>query len=846
MSEVINTNKYLDFEGLKKYDARIKEYIAAGNSALSDVLSDAIAALDAKIGNLDIEGSDDKTLAEIVEGIYASIAEIVEKQDSLDEKDAELEGKIEEEIGKIVGDLNSLGEGVNLMTLVEVANKLKALEGSVSKNTQDIVDIKDRVTAVEETIKELGKIEGGESLGDIVSEVKLNTASIATLNSDENTEGSVKKTAKDAADAAQAAAIAAAATDASDKAGAAEKNAKDYADSKAEEVTAAAEAAAAQALTDAKADAANLYQVKGNYEEAGAAAQALADAKADAANLYQVKGNYEEAGAAAQALADAKADAANLYQVKGEYEAAGAAAAAIETAAADASTKADAAEAAAIAAAATDAAAQAAAAEKNAKDYVDAIAHASDVKYENGYINLYDSKGEKIGAGFDASPFIVDGMLDTVDFVKDADGNATSILRFTFNVEAEDSDSDVNKKTIDVDFAKYVDVYHADNSSIELNSETNTFSVKEVAATKTKTVDAIPVAGGPLESLLKGAGITEIAAGSSIEDILFSLICKELWAQTLTFSEGTVSSSIAQPSFTLSNSGTTVEVGTICTLSDITMSAATPSVSKNRTYSGFTYGYSAGNDNTQDSADTSIAAGIDVSAALNEGNYTMSRDYTYFNGAVDDSATADSDASKVTLAGAELTVSYVGDNKVKVTVGGPTASATFAAMPVYYACSNLKKTKDATKDSEGQYKSEAKDAKKVTSSAASNSKTLTVTGARAYWVGSVKNALAEFTSATVRAAGDSDVNHLNKALGTNVPTTITATGGDAQVIIATQKEITAVNSKNQIGADVFGNFTHRSISINGANNFDGISYHVYEWTPANPFDKDDILTITYK
>ena len=156
------------------------------------------ALLDAKIGNLDIEGSDDKTLAEIVEGIYASIAEIVEKQDSLDEKDAELEGKIEEEIGKIVGDLNSLGEGVNLMTLVEVANKLKALEGSVSKNTQDIVDIKDRVTAVEETIKELGKIEGGESLGDIVSEVKLNTASIATLNSDENTEGSVKKTAEDA------------------------------------------------------------------------------------------------------------------------------------------------------------------------------------------------------------------------------------------------------------------------------------------------------------------------------------------------------------------------------------------------------------------------------------------------------------------------------------------------------------------------------------------------------------------------------------------------------------------------------------------------------------------------
>ena len=72
--------------------------------------------------------------------------------------------------------------------LVEVANKLKALDGSVSKNAQDIVDVKERVSAVEEAIKNLGEIEGGESLGEIVSEVKLNTAAIATLKGDENAE----------------------------------------------------------------------------------------------------------------------------------------------------------------------------------------------------------------------------------------------------------------------------------------------------------------------------------------------------------------------------------------------------------------------------------------------------------------------------------------------------------------------------------------------------------------------------------------------------------------------------------------------------------------------------------
>jgi hypothetical protein len=44
-------------------------------------------------------------------------------------------------------------------------------------------------------------------------------------------------------------------------------------------------------------------------EKAGAAAQALADAKADAANLYQLKGNYEAAGAAADAKAEVIGDA---------------------------------------------------------------------------------------------------------------------------------------------------------------------------------------------------------------------------------------------------------------------------------------------------------------------------------------------------------------------------------------------------------------------------------------------------------------------------------------------------------------------------------------------------------
>lgn len=189
MSEVINTNKYLTLDGLRKYDGLIKEFIASGNQELAN----AIELLNAKIGNLEFEGSDDKTVAEIIEDIYGSIATLVEK-----------DGEIETIINGIIGELDSLEGSDDIMTLVEITNKLNSLESAVAQNGQNIVSVTERVAAVEEAIKDLGEIEGGENLGSIVNKVNLNAESIKTLTGDG--EGSVKKTAQDAADAAQTAA----------------------------------------------------------------------------------------------------------------------------------------------------------------------------------------------------------------------------------------------------------------------------------------------------------------------------------------------------------------------------------------------------------------------------------------------------------------------------------------------------------------------------------------------------------------------------------------------------------------------------------------------------------------
>lgn len=155
----MNNNKFLDLSGLGKYDALIKAYIASGDDVLRGELAAAIDAINAKIGELD--DSDDKNLAEIVEDIYASLAGIIETQDTLVAKDAEIEGKIAEEIGKIVG---TLAEGETAMTLAEVATSLKSLGDRVTANEGEIAGVKERVTAVEEAIKNLGEIEGGESL----------------------------------------------------------------------------------------------------------------------------------------------------------------------------------------------------------------------------------------------------------------------------------------------------------------------------------------------------------------------------------------------------------------------------------------------------------------------------------------------------------------------------------------------------------------------------------------------------------------------------------------------------------------------------------------------------------
>ena len=293
-------------------------------------------------------------------------------------------------------------------------------------------------------------------------------------------------------------------------------------------------------------------------------------------------------------------------------------------------------------------------------------------------------------------------------FDGDAQGSKTIPSATTSNagVMSATDKVKVDKIVTDGDGNKYL----TDNGNYQELIEDTTETIK--------TTDAIPVAGGPLADLLNKAGINSISPDTSMQDLFVSLFTKELWPTNLAFKEGTVSAAITAPSFTLSSTNL-VEVGATVTIGKTTLSVATMSTTA-RTYSGFTYGYSSTYDNTKDSSNTTITVNAS-NAALNSVNYTMKRTT---NGSVEN-ATANTNPAQVTL-DSKTFKAIEGTNTVKVDITGPTANATFASMPVYYACSNLGKTSE-------EHKSVAKDTITKTSSTPSNSKTLNVTGVYPYY-----------------------------------------------------------------------------------------------------------------
>lgn len=493
-------------------------------------------------------------------------------------------------------------------------------------------------------------------------------------------------------------------------------------------------------------------------------------------------------------------------------------------------------------------------AEQNAKDHADAAAavnkglidglsgrisglealkHASDVTYVDKTIYLLDADGNKLGEGFDASEFVVDGMLDSVKF-EEVDGVKTNNLEFVFNTDA-------GKEKLVVDFSKYVDVYKADNTSLSLDSTTNTFSVKNVDASKTTVGSDIQIAGGPLANDIAEAneewptdwvkdGVKIIPQGKSLEEILTALFLKVVngtvtWPTVAKINE-TWKPSINQPSATLKQGSSTlsstsvVEVGSTVVVS--AASAGSVSAGTRTATCTCTQGYFTTNAVDENGKPT---------GTWNSGNYVLTASTTgskktAITGEASLAYKWNTNATDITLNSTELEI-VEGTNTLNVAQSGQTATAEAFDSATVWASTNTKSLLSNTSATLTDTKPSDK--------ALSSNKDFTCKGRYKYFLGySTNTSYDQFDSAAIRKL-------TTKSDWITVDGTTTIVGDSAikssgvSIVIACPKKYKLATINNGVGANILDNFTTKgsqgevSVATGGINTI----YNVYVYPITN-------------
>ena len=819
MSEI---KKYLSLEGLGQYHDLITKYIDAADGKLkTDLkgLQNLIDELEAKLGNWGSDNSDSDFVS-----VESAIVEINNLINEIRGEGGEIDTKIVNAINEIVGDLK---EGESPLTLVQIAERFEGL-GDVYAPKSEFEEVQKKVDEITSTggepnvqadwntadedadsfIKnkpDLSVYATTEAVGNI-------TDALESLKGDNETvvdavnkiaadaAATAEQNAKDYADCVAATAEQNAKDYADGVASTAEQNAKDYADSLATNYDAAG--SASTALEDAKDYADSLA---GNYDAAGSAAAAETAAKEYAEKLTNI---YDAAGSAADAEQNAKDYADGLA---GNYDAAGSAADALE----DAKDYADS------LATNYDAAGSADAALTAAKKYVK-----EDISLEydsnNKLIKIIDKEGNLIGSTIDASAFITEGILKDVDFAfvdgseSDSDESNNTTLRFTF-------DTDNGDKVIDIDFKDYVDIYQADGTSLSLDSATNTFSIKEVAADKTKLNSDITIAGGPLANNIAetgdewpwtdSAGNKIIPQGKSMEEILTGLFLKVIEG-TVSFGNATWSPGVAQPTVTLSKSGT-IEVGTkvkVTALSRGDFNKAKRSVTLTTTQ-----GYFDGDTYSSDKTKTFYSA-----ESTSSGTETIS---CTWNTVATDIAVNETDL-----------VTVEGTNTLIATQSGLTATVSAIPTKTVNASTNTKTKLTDTTPSKKQVATFEETQETYTSNTLSNSKSATVTAYYPIYTNGKAGSNGTASSETTLVANDATKLGLvadNTTFYVNFAPMIDGGTGYRLLVKSgkTIKEAMALNTLNsKYEVDMLSSFVKADGTVDKASGDTTFAYDVYEAT----------------
>ena len=414
---------------------------------------------------------------------------------------------------------------------------------------------------------------------------------------------------------------------------------------------------------------------------------------------------------------------------------------------------------------------------------------------------LVDEDGTQAGS---TVKIYKDSALQSVSF-------ADQKLSFVYNL------ADGSSKTVDVDVSSFlaenefgnglvvtdhvISVALAENvegtNDNYLVMEEGKLAVREIEADDTKLKKPIVVAGlsGQFGAGNYSNGNT-IPAGTDIQTILQNLLCKELYP-TPTSTNGTISNSIAQPTVTLSHSGT-IEVGTEVSLNSASVAESTVSTTPNKV-TGMTNGYSAADDDSADSTATSVSK--DWSTSRTGNAYSMSATVTKFNGG---NTTATTPATVATRSMTATTLGYAaeGTNKIKVSVTGDTFTGSVAEIPVMYLVSNLGNTDASKKTTKVNAQSN------ITPAAPTNSREVSVTGKYKYFLGYSDNTTYnQFNSESVRK-----LNAKTNWIEIDGTTTIVSdkpsmTSNGKSIVVACPAKYKLATIQNGVGANILPNFT---------------------------------------
>ena len=372
-------------------------------------------------------------------------------------------------------------------------------------------------------------------------------------------------------------------------------------------------------------------------------------------------------------------------------------------------------------------------------------------------------------------------------------------------------------------------------------------AVRSVDTDRTYTTEEITVMGGPLAKLLTDVGINKINAGTDIQSLLMTLLCKEIYPYNATSDTWYMADEAAlgnqkkigyqQPSFTSSIGAPSISnftTGNIEAGTKFSFTVTVPAVSTKNTastVSNLTWGYSAADDDSADSTNTSITKTWTSSIASD--TYTLKTTVNNGFGAITKANVTGTNASRPTYT-LEVQIAD-GTNKITWDVTGCTHTASVSANPSVYMVSNLGKTDAAIKTN-------VISAKTITTSAPTNTTNKSVTGVRHSFAAAKQGTVGlsnkmELNSANIRGLGSK---------GSGNTFSISVANGTSHVYIAVPpgKTLKNVKDKEAFGTDIVASFkanTYSNIAVEGANGYTSKNYTIYVYAPdallgANTYD----------